>query len=170
MRKQPMSNILVDSRRARGQTLCVLKVLQRRSHCMNLPRIKSLPKSCRLAALGLALMVTIIAAGQAPTGKDIPTLARETSPSVVRIVVRDQTGGELGSGSGFVIDSDGKVITNYHVIHIAGAAQAEARFTDGASYQVQGVLAADPNEDLAVLKLQGTKEFQSLHLGDSEHV
>jgi S1-C subfamily serine protease len=87
------------------------------------------------------------------------------------VIVRDQTGRELGTGSGFVVSSDGKVVTNYHVLHISGTTQAEARFTDGASYQVQSVLATDPNKDLAVLKLQAIgKEFQVVHLGDSDHV
>lgn len=86
-------------------------------------------------------------------------------------MLRDQGGGELGSGSGFVIANDGKVVTNYHVVHMPGTAQAEARFADGASYQVQGVLATDPDKDLAVLKLQSTgKDFQALRLGDSEQV
>lgn len=138
---------------------------------MSLPSVRLVPKTCRVIAIGLALMIAIAATGQSPSGKDLPTLARETSPSVVRIVLRDQTGGELGSGSGFVIGSDGKIVTNYHVVHMPGATQAEARFTDGASYQVQGVLAIDPDKDLAVLKLQATgKEFQVVHLGDSEHV
>jgi hypothetical protein len=77
----------------------------------------------------------------------------------------------LGSGSGFVIGSDGRVATNYHVVHMPGTTQAEARFADGASYQVQGVLATDPDKDLAVLKLQATgKVFQAVHLGDSGQV
>src|SRR5437764_872423 len=112
---------------------------------------KGLRGTCRAAAISLALAVC--AGAQAPSAKDVPTLARETSPSVVRIVIRDQNGAELGSGSGFVVSSDGKIVTNYHVVHLSGMTQAEARFTDGASYQVQGVLSTDPDKDLAVLKL-----------------
>jgi len=67
--------------------------------------------------------------------------------------------------------NDGKIVTNYHVVHVSGATQAEARFTDGASYLAQGVLTTDRDKDLAVLKLQAAgKEFHSLHLGDSERV
>jgi S1-C subfamily serine protease len=106
---------------------------------MSLPNHQSLPKTCRMAAIGVALMIAVTAVGQSPGGKDIPTLARETSRSVVRIVIRDQAGGELGSGSGFVIGSDGRVVTNYHVVHISGTTQAEARFTDGASYHIWGI-------------------------------
>jgi S1-C subfamily serine protease len=123
-----------------------------------------------MAAITLSFLPAVTAAAQPPVEKDIPTLAREVTPSVVRIVVRDRSGQELGIGSGFVVGGDGKIVTNYHVIHVSGTTQADARFTDGASYQVQGVLATDPDTDLAVLKLQTTREFQPLHLGDSEHV
>jgi S1-C subfamily serine protease len=115
-------------------------------------------------------LLPAVAAAQSPARKDIPTIAREASPAVVRIVIRDRTGQELGSGSGFVVSSDGRIVTNYHVLHVSGAAQAEARFTDSASYQVQSVVATDPDTDLAILKLQATREFQFLHLGDSDRV
>jgi len=138
---------------------------------MSLPSVRRFSNSSRVAVIIWGLMIAGNVTGQSPAGKDLPTLARETSPAVVRLVLRDQTGGELGSGSGFVIGSDGRVVTNYHVVHMPGATQAEARFTDGASYQVQGVLATDPDKDLAVLKLQATgKEFQAVHLGDSDQV
>ena len=104
---------------------------------MILPSDRRVPKTCRVAAVTLALMIASGAKGQSTGAKDLPTLARETSPSVVRIVLRDQAGGELGSGSGFVIGSDGRVVTNYHVVHMPGTTQAEARFIDGASYQVK---------------------------------
>ncbi len=130
---------------------------------------KKLSEICREAAIVLALLSSV-AVPQSPTGKDVPTIAREASPAVVRIVIRDRNGQELGSGSGFVASSSGRIVTNYHVVHVSGAAQAEAKFTDGAAYQVQGVVAIDPDTDLAILKLQATREFQFLHVGDSGRV
>jgi hypothetical protein len=56
---------------------------------MSLPNNQRLPKTCRMAAIGVALMIAVTAVRQSPAGKDIPTLARETSPSVVRLVIRD---------------------------------------------------------------------------------
>jgi S1-C subfamily serine protease len=115
-------------------------------------------------------VIAAVAQSNAPP-KDIPALANDASPSVVRIVLRDQTGKELGSGSGFVVGRDGKVVTNYHVIQIPGTAQAEVRFSDGATYQIEGVLATDVDRDLAVLKLRAVgREFAPLRLGDSDHV
>lgn len=123
-------------------------------------------------ALLLALLFGVSASAQtAQVSKDTPTIAQETSPSVVRSVIRDQTGKELGSGSGFVANSDGKVVTNYHVLQIRGTAQAEIQFSDGASYQVEGVIATDPDRDLAILKVKAVgRTFPSLRLGDSDRV
>jgi hypothetical protein len=63
------------------------------------------------------------------------------------------------------------VVTNYHVIQVAGATEAEIRCTDGASYRVESVLAVDPDRDLAIVKPKvAGKEFPYLRLGDSEQV
>jgi hypothetical protein len=115
-----------------------------------------------------ALAIAMAAQTAAPS-KDVPTIAHEAIPSVVRIVLRDDTGKELASGSGFVVASDGRVVTNYHLIHIATAAQAEARLPSGATYQVEGVAATDPDRDLAILKMRSTgTTFVPLRLGDPE--
>jgi len=128
-------------------------------------------KAYQFGAFAFAMTCLLAAEAQPSAPKEIPTLAQELSPSVVRIILRDQTGGELGSGSGFVISEDGKVVTNYHVIHLQGTTQAEARFTDGASYQLQGVLATDPDKDLALAKLLAPgKVFPFVRLGDSDRV
>ena len=137
---------------------------------MGVHRAENCRRGLGMTAIILSLVVPGTAAAQSPVGRDIPAIARETSAAVVRIVIRDRSGQELGTGSGFVVAPDGKIVTNYHVIHVSGATQADAKFTDGASYQVQGVVAMDPDTDLAVLKLHAAREFQSLHLGDSEHI
>jgi S1-C subfamily serine protease len=122
----------------------------------------------------LVLLVMVLAAcasvnAQTSNDKNVPTLAREASPSVVRILLRDQNGAELGTGSGFVVSHDGNVVTNYHVVHVPGLAQAEARFVDGATYQIQGIISMDPDKDLAIVKLQAVgRDFTALELGASE--
>jgi S1-C subfamily serine protease len=116
------------------------------------------------------IVLGILASAQGPE-RDIPTIVRDTSPSVVRLILRDQTGRELGSGSGFVVTTDGKIVTNAHVIAIKDTTQAEALFQDGASYRIAGVIAEDPDRDLAVLQLAATgKQFPYLQLGDSDRV
>lgn len=101
--------------------------------------------------------------------KDLPSISREALKSVVEIETKDQEGQPLSQGSGFVVSNDGKIVTNYHVIQ--GAAFAVALFPDGASYQVQGLVASNPNRDLVLLQIQTTsKDFRFLSLADSDKV
>lgn len=86
-------------------------------------------------------------------------LFKEASPSVVYIttlaVQRDRFTLDLhqipqGTGSGFVWDTEGHVVTNYHVIR--GANAAKVTLNDGNSYSAR-LTGAAPDFDLAVLKI-----------------
>lgn len=115
---------------------------------------------------------------------------RNALPSVVKIQVTEQMEGlssdrfnfgsppspespqapdeffRRGEGSGFVWDSQGHIVTNYHVV--AGASEVEVRFADGRTLEAV-VLGTDPDADLAVLKVEvPAGELQPLSLGDSE--
>ena len=61
-----------------------------------------------------------------------------------------ETGRSEALGSGFVYDSQGHIITNYHVID--GATKADITFTDGNTYSAK-VIGKDPSSDLAVLQI-----------------
>ena len=65
-------------------------------------------------------------------------LFEKASPAVVYIVVRDKDFKPLGLGSGFFVDANGLVVTNYHVIK--GAEFATARLSSGATLFVDGGL------------------------------
>jgi len=133
----------------------------------------SVPHGIGIAVLcALAPILTAPAPAQSsPTLHDIPNIVRESAPAVGTVIVRDLPGREIAVGSGFVVSNDGKVITNLHVVATDGAAQAEIRFQDGATYRIQGVLASDSDRDLAVLKIRAVgKEFPFLRLGDSDRV
>jgi len=60
-----------------------------------------------------------------------------------------------GAGSGFVIDTEGHILTNYHVIE--GAQQIEVTFIDETTLPAQ-LIGADPGNDLAVLKVDAPAE------------
>jgi S1-C subfamily serine protease len=60
-----------------------------------------------------------------------------------------------GSGSGFVWDKEGHVVTNFHVIN--GADALTVHFADGTAYDAQ-VVGVEPNKDLAVLRIKAPKE------------
>ncbi len=74
-----------------------------------------------------------------------------------------------GSGSGFVIDQDGLILTNYHVIE--GADQITVRFhNDPKSYPARVVGRAEPL-DLALIRVQAPREkLKPMRLADSEQV
>jgi putative serine protease PepD len=90
------------------------------------------------------------------------------SPSVV--FIKSQDGASTSSGTGFVVDSDGTIVTNAHVV--AGANQVQVRFTDhGASVNAQ-VLGSDLSSDLAVLRVDSSQaqRLKPLVLADSDNV
>ena len=99
--------------------------------------------------------------------KDIPTIARSAKGSVVSIVMSDKSGKPLGQGSGFVVSTDGIIVTNYHVV--AEGVSAVVKFPEGAFYLIDGVVASDKKRDVAVLKAQG-RNFRPLKLGNSDRV
>jgi S1-C subfamily serine protease len=73
---------------------------------------------------------------------------------------------EEGTGSGFVYDHEGHIVTNYHVIE--NADELLVTMANGAVYPAE-VVGADPTNDLAVLKIDaGTELPEPLELGDSD--
>lgn len=71
-------------------------------------------------------------------------------------------------GSGFIVKSDGTIVTNYHVAK--QALYGKAIFDDGASYEIRHIKVYDEINDLAVLKIKSTKNFPVAKLGDSDKV
>lgn len=68
------------------------------------------------------------------------------------------------SGSGFVIDGDGEILTNYHVIQ--NAERIMVKFADGRSLQAR-VLGIDPDTDIALIKVDA-RNLPVAQMGDSE--
>ncbi|MBQ8388783.1 MAG: serine protease [Clostridia bacterium] len=96
---------------------------------------------------------------------DANEIYESSKASVGEIIVYDKSGNELALGTGFLYSSDGKIITNYHVIE--GAYSAKITI-NGVKHTVQYVLAYDKDIDLAVLKISGYG-FKSLELCNKEH-
>lgn len=72
---------------------------------------------------------------------------------VGEIITYDKKGAEVALGTGFVISSDGKILTNYHVIEGAYSADITINNT---KYRISSVLAWDAKIDLAVLKIDAS--------------
>jgi putative serine protease PepD len=91
-------------------------------------------------------------------------IAARVLPSVVSIETMSKDGG--GSGSGFVIDPNGYLLTNNHVI--ADAEVIKVVLNDGREFTAK-VLGRDESYDLAVLKIKVTG-LKALQFGDSDEV
>ena len=70
-------------------------------------------------------------------------------------------------GSGFIINAEGQILTNYHVI--SGSSQVVVTLPDHSQYKAQ-VLVRDQQDDLAVVKIEPKKKLPHLNLGDSDHL
>ena len=91
-----------------------------------------------------------------------------TKNSVVEIRTFDRYGSQIGTGSGFIYSTDGKVVTNYHVIKGAYSAKV---YLNGNSFTVKTVIAHGEldGRDLAILQLNTISTFQALTLCEEEH-
>lgn len=68
-------------------------------------------------------------------------------------------------GSGFIIDAEGYIVTNNHVISEGG--EVEVVLNDGSRYQAE-VKGRDPKTDLALLKIEAGKPLAHVELGNSD--
>ncbi|MFM2311210.1 MAG: hypothetical protein RLZZ04_486 [Cyanobacteriota bacterium] len=85
---------------------------------------------------------------------------KEESPSTVPDRI------ERGTGSGFIIASDGRLITNAHVVN--GAEVVQVTLKDGTTHKGK-VLGVDSFTDVAVVKIEG-KDLPTVNFGDAEHL
>ena len=92
-------------------------------------------------------------------------LYQKVSPGVVAIKVETAQGAALGSG--IVFDTNGHVITNYHVVQGATGNKVEVDFMDGFKAYAT-VVGTDLDSDLAIVKTDApASELHPLTLGDS---
>jgi S1-C subfamily serine protease len=78
----------------------------------------------------------------------------------------ESEGGGVATGSGFVIDAEGHILTNNHVVE--GADKIEVKLGESDTNYTAEVVGADPASDLALLKVDApAKELHPLTLGDS---
>ncbi|MGO2556982.1 MAG: trypsin-like peptidase domain-containing protein [Brachybacterium sp.] len=101
--------------------------------------------------------------GEAPNWA---TVAEQVAPSAVAI--RVATDGGTGQGTGVVLDEQGTILTNNHVV--AGARQIQVSTSDGLSYAAT-VVGTDPTTDLAVIRMDSPPEgLQPATFADSSTV
>jgi serine protease Do len=77
---------------------------------------------------------------------------------------RDGDSARRGEGTGFIIDADGSILTNQHVID--GAERITVRLSDGRNLLAR-VVGSDPDTDVALVKVDGQAGLPVAPLGDS---
>ncbi len=116
------------------------------------------PARRRLAAWALLVLFVCVAL---PT----PGRAHEANKNAVaQLAVKNAAGENIGSGTGFVVEPEGVLVTNYHVLVDAAAVLAE--FPDGRRAAVTGILKVDRVRDFALLQL-AEGFYSTLEIGDS---
>ncbi len=96
----------------------------------------------------------------------VTAIAAKASPSVVTISVTSDTAG--GTGSGVILDTDGHVLTNAHVVSLDGGSDPRISVTsyDGRLFPAT-IVGVDPISDLAVIKLENPDDLVPAEFGDS---
>ncbi|WP_425415170.1 DegQ family serine endoprotease [Pseudomonas defluvii] len=109
-----------------------------------------------------------LAGGQMPDLEGLPPMFRDfferNMPQGPRSPRGDRQREAQSLGSGFIISSDGYVLTNNHVV--ADADEIMVRLSDRSEFQAK-VVGTDPRTDVALLKIDG-KNLPTVKLGDSE--
>lgn len=105
-------------------------------------------------------------------------IAEKLMPSVVGIstvsteyrqsIFGTQQGTVQGSGTGFIVDENGYILTNSHVVDNGNSSQITVDLYDGSEYPGT-VLWSDSSLDLAIVKIDA-KNLQAVELGDSDDV
>ena len=120
--------------------------------------------------------------GACPTAQPTPTrpaantplsnaeLARRVRPALGQIIARPSDGKTYG-GTGFVVSSDGLMVTNRHVVDDAATVDVHMMAADGHRIALTGqVLGRGILADLAVIRLPAGRTYATLPLGDSDAV
>ena len=124
--------------------------------------------------LGILFLLFVHGTGMAKTADEENniTLYREVGPGVVNItsVVIDRdffynAVPREGAGSGSIIDAEGHILTNHHVIR--DSTKLEVTLSDGSRWPAK-LVGSDPDNDLAVIKIDAPEEkLTVIPLGDS---
>jgi putative serine protease PepD len=118
------------------------------------------------AADGTTSVSTPAANGQTVSNStapgDVSAVAAKVTPSVVQINVTTGQGEAIGSG--VILTSNGRILTNAHVVD--GAQSVVITTADGKKYQAS-VVGADTKADIAVVQAQNASGLTAATLGDS---
>ncbi len=151
--------------------------------CMPLPAVPTPTPEPTSSATSTPLVVVATPTSLPPSVLDEATaedlllinLYERVNPAVVNIQVLTPAAPSIdadlfqeGEGSGFIIDREGRIVTNNHVVE--GAEDVQVTLYDGTIIPAQ-VLGSDPYSDLAVIKIDLPAELlHTVELGDSDEL
>jgi serine protease Do len=132
------------------------------------------PNELVATPLPSATALATSAAVVVPAGADpIVDVAKEMLPAVVTVVNRLASGQQQSSGSGFVVDARGYLVTNNHVVeNVRGGgagASFDVIFSDNRT-QKATLVGRDPDTDLAVLQIPASSGLRVAPLANSDSV
>ncbi len=100
---------------------------------------------------------------------DVYKAAREATVNITSVVYHEnffmQVYPSEGTGSGFILNADGEILTNHHVVK--GTSQLTVTLADKKVYKAK-VLGTDPRDDLALIKIDTGRKLPTMRLGDSD--
>lgn len=112
---------------------------------------------------------TTSAAPPSPTlNGTVTAAAAKIEPSLVTIAVQAQGGGDIGSG--MVLDKDGHILTNNHVVAAAGDQGTITVTFDNGTTATAKVLGTSESTDLAVIKVDGVKDLNPVTFAKSSEL
>src|SRR5262245_33425560 len=92
-------------------------------------------------------------------------VVRAVLPAVVNVVNEGADGSQAGEGTGFIVRSDGVIVTNFHVVE--GASKVEVLTSDEEPvHYAARVIGGDVEADVAILKVDAT-DLPTVPLGNS---
>jgi hypothetical protein len=113
----------------------------------------------------LCTLTPLCIVAQEPALLSVKALTAKVRPSIVVITFAGREGSQQGLGTGFVIDKNGLIATNLHVI--GEARPISVQTADGKSLAVKAIHASDRALDLALLQVEAT-DLAALELSDEK--
>ena len=113
-------------------------------------------------ALSSVLVPTVVAQARSEEQTSIDVY-RKVSPAVVTLST------DRGSGSGSIVSPDGLVLTNNHVVRGVRGGRVSVSMSSGKRYTGQ-VIATDPTNDLALVRLNTSDRFPAVPLSSAENI
>ena len=91
----------------------------------------------------------------------------KNNQAVVVIIIYDKDDEPIGQGSGFIVRSDGAIVTNLHVV--SNAVSIKVKMAKDKYLKVEGILYSDEANDLVILKTEGN-DLPVLTLGNLDQI